>query len=333
MKVSTTCVKSNSNVIIRQFLEELNKKIEIWYDMTKHFDRNQFRNQFFDNNNNRKLNANNNNNKQNSRNDRVDDRIDNYYIYQSTFQQFRFDNFSYQNRTYQNNQQSNDRQSQRALSFEKQSFQIIDENASNSRKNQKFSRNAERFADYNRLNDNNNARQKDKIYVVDENNEKKTIEKFVEKFNNDQNVFYSQNFNYYDSNYEFDDFENDVFAIHFVIFTFAIECRRCHKTFEFNNQLHVHLRIDCQTDLRKIFTILVMSVVIKISVDFLSKISVFLKKSKSTNLIKTSVISSNVDVFKNLDIDFEFRNWSYVKEKMSLIENEKKKRRVFRYKC
>ena len=53
--------------------------------MTKHFDRNQFRDQFFDNNNNRKLNANNNNNKQNFKNDCVDDRIDNYYIYQSTF--------------------------------------------------------------------------------------------------------------------------------------------------------------------------------------------------------------------------------------------------------
>ena len=274
--------------------------------MTKHFDRNQFRNQFFDNNNNRKSNSNNNNNKQDSKNDRVDDRIDDYYIYQSTFQQFRFDNFSYQNRIYQNNQQLNDRQSQRALSFEKQSFQIIDENALNSRKNQKFSRNAERFADNNRSNDNNNARQKDRVYVVDENDEKKTIEKFVEKFNNDQNVFYSQNFNYYDSNYEFDDFENDVFAIHFVIFTFAIECRRCHKTFEFNNQLHVHLRIDCQIDLRKAFTILVMSIVVKTSI--LSKISIFLKKSKSTNLIKTSMISSDVDVFKNLDTDFEFRN-------------------------
>ena len=55
--------KSNSDVIIRQFLEKLNKRIEIWYDIIKHFDRNQFRNQFFDDNNNRKSNSNNNNNK------------------------------------------------------------------------------------------------------------------------------------------------------------------------------------------------------------------------------------------------------------------------------
>ena len=315
--------KSNSDVIIRQFLEKLNKRIEIWYDMIKHFDRNQSRNQSFDNNN-RKSNSDNNNNKRNSRNDRVDDRTDDYYIYQSTSQQFRLDNLSYQNRTYQNNQQSNDRQSQRVLSFERQSLQIIDENASNSRKNQKFSRNVERFADNNRSDDNNNARQKNKIYVVDENDEKKIIEKFVENFINDQNAFYSQNLNYYDSNYEFDDFEKNVFATHFVIFTSAIECRRCHKTFEFNNQLHVHLRIDCQIDLRKIFTTLVMSIVIETSIDFLSKISILLRKSKSTNLVKTSIISSDVDVFKNLDIDFEFRNWSYVKKNVSLIENEKK---------
>ena len=67
-----------------------------------------------------------------------------------------------------------------------------------------------------------------------------------------------------------------------------------------------------------------MSIVIETSTDLLSKISVSLKKSKSTSLIKTSVISSDVDAFKNFDIDFEFRSWSYVKENVSLIENEKK---------
>ena len=137
--------------------------------MTKHFDRNLF---FVNKNNSRKSNSNSNINisKQNSRNNRVDDRIDEYYIYQSTFQQFRFDNLSYnQNQTYQHNQQSNDqRSSQRVLLFERQSFQIIDENASNSRKNQRFTRNVERFVDNNRQDDNNNFRQKSKIYVVDE---------------------------------------------------------------------------------------------------------------------------------------------------------------------
>ena len=102
--------KSNSDVTIRQFFEELNKRVEMWYDMIKHFDRNQSRNQSFDNNN-RKLNSNNNNSKQDFRNDRVDDRTDDYYIYQLTFQQFRFDNSSYQNQIYQSNQQSNDHQS------------------------------------------------------------------------------------------------------------------------------------------------------------------------------------------------------------------------------
>ena len=328
--------ESNSDVTIRQFLEELNKRVEVWYDMIKHFDRSQFRSQSFDNNNSRKSNSDSNNSKQNSRSDRVDDRTDDYYIYQSTSQQFRLDNLSYQNRAYQNNQQSSDRQSQRALSFERQSLQIIDENASDSRKNQKFSRNAERFADNNRSDDNNNARQKSRVYVVDEENENETIEKSTD-FNNNQDAFYSQNLNYYDSNYEFDDSENDILATHFVISTSAIECRRCHKTFEFNNQLHVHLRIDCQTELRKTFTALVvevsstavikafsMSIVIETSANSLSKISASLVRSKSADLIKTSVISSNVDVFKDLDIDFEFRDWSYVKENVSLIENEEK---------
>ena len=132
-------------VNIRQFFKKLNKKINIWYDMTKYFDRKLF----FDNNNNRKLNLNININKSNIKNNRIDDWIDEYYIYQSTFQQFRFDNFLYQNQIYQNNQQLNDRSSQRVLLFEKQLFQVIDKNISNSRKNKKFTRNVKRFIDNN----------------------------------------------------------------------------------------------------------------------------------------------------------------------------------------
>ena len=289
--------------------------------MAKHFDRGQSRGQSSDNNNNRKPNSDSNNSKQDSRNDRVDGRTDDYYIYQSTSQQFRPDNSSYQNRAYQNNQQSSDRQPQRALPFGRQPLQIIDENASNSRKNQKSSRNAGRFAGNNRSNGNNNARQKNRVYVVDEENEDETIEKFAEDFSNDQNAFYSQDLNYYDSNYEPDDLEDDVFAAHFVISTSAIECRRCHKTFESNNQLHVHLRIDCQAELRKTFTALVvevsstavikafsMSVVIETSADFLPKVSVSLGGSKPTGLVKTSVVSSDVDAFKDLGTGFEFRD-------------------------
>ena len=328
--------KFDSIIDIRQFFKELNKKIDVWYDMTKHFDR---KLSFDNNNNNRKSNSSININKQDSKDDRVDDRIDEYYIYQSTNEQFRFDNSSYQNRTYQNNQQSNDRSSQRVLSFEKQWFQIIDENASDSRKDQKSSRNVERFADNNRQDDNNNARQKNRIYVVDEDDENEIIdESYAKDFHDDQNVFYSQNLIYYDSNNEFDDLENDTVAAHFVVFTSTIKCRRCHKTFDFNNQLHTHLRIDCQT-LRKTFTAFVvevsftaviktisMSIEIELtSTDVLSKISNFnfFKESKSIDS-KTSIISSNVNVFKDFDIDFEFRNWSYVKDNVSLIENEKK---------
>ena len=175
------------------------------------------------------------------------------------------------------------------MSFKRQLFQIINENASNSRKNRKFTCNVKGFVDHNRQDNNNDFRQKNKIYVVDENDENEIIEKsFAKNFHDDQNVFYSQDFNYYDLNNNFDDDENDIIVVYFVVFTFAIECRRCYKTFDFNNQLHIHLRIECQIS-RKIFAIFIVEisfiVVIKIinmsieiefaSIDVLSKISNF----------------------------------------------------------
>ena len=47
--------------------------------------------------------------------------------------------------------------------------------------------------------------------------------------------------NYFDSNYEnFDDFENTILINHTI--SFEISCRRCHRIFSSNNQLHRHLR-------------------------------------------------------------------------------------------
>ena len=64
--------------------------------------------------------------------------------------------------------------------------------------------------------------------------------------NVDDDVYYNKNLKYYNSNNLKN--END-FVIHFVvlilIFAFEYTCRRCDKTFAFNNRLHFHLRTNC----------------------------------------------------------------------------------------
>ena len=149
--------------------------------MTKHFDRDQqvF---FFNNVDNRKIQ----NNKQNfdKQKNRTKKRLN--YNQLNYYSQYRFDyyyffksfNSIYQ---YQNKSSNDDRQqSQFRLSFAKLFLQIIDENASNSRTNQKKSRFIDRFFENifrnnvdNRENDYNRSR---KTYVIDEQNEK-----FIEK--------------------------------------------------------------------------------------------------------------------------------------------------------
>ena len=218
------------------FLDQLNSKTEIWYDMTKHFDRDQ-QVSSFSNVDNRKIQ----NNKQNfdKQKNRTEKRFD--YNQLNYYSQYRFDyyyffksfNSVYQ---YQNKSSNDDRQqSQSRLSFAKLLLQIIDENASDSRTNQKNSRFTDRFLKNifrnnvdNRENDYNRSR---KAYVIDEQNEE-FIEKKTEKdfFNDDQNsskneTFYFEKLNYYNSNYSRQK-KKESFTANFVTATF-ITCRRC----------------------------------------------------------------------------------------------------------
>ena len=84
----------------------------------------------------------------------------------------------------------------------------------------------------------NDERNKDKfkikIYLTQENND--------ESDDND-NVCHEKKLNYFDSDYdEIDDSENTILINNAAFIDIA--CRRCHRNFSFNNQLHKHLRTD-----------------------------------------------------------------------------------------
>lgn len=80
---------------------------------------------------------------------------------------------------------------------------------------------------------------------------------------------YFEKLNYFDSNYEnLNDFKNTVLINNAI--SLEVFCRRCHKNFTFNNQLHKHLRINiCTKSLNRIFSkILYANVFVNNHTDF-----------------------------------------------------------------
>ena len=178
---------------------------------------------------------------------------------------------------------------------------------------------------------------KRKIYVMNESekkNDSKSIEKdfFVEYFNDDEQAYYSKDLIYYDSDHSNE--TNQKSTINYFIVSMTIICRRCKKLFVFNNKLHRHFRqIDCLNDdtrskkffvvfnmkksfvvfnMRKFFivfndeTLFVVTIyVVAVSSVDVTKIS-FESVVVDSNVI--SIVFSNVDVFKDIEIDCDYRD-------------------------
>ena len=256
-------------------------------------------------------------NKQNFRqNDRVVENYNDEY-YQSAYQSNRFNNYFFKsNQIYQNNRQnisSDERQSIHVLSFAKQSLLLIDENAFDSRKNQKFSINAERFDNVFR---DRNFRTKNRAYVVNEEKKKENTlhEKNISEIDDD--VYYTENLKYYNSDNQNSHSENDEkFIAHFVAFSLvSYVCRRCDQQFLFNNRLYAHLRTDCfhMTKLVEIKKSFAKSnddeFSFKSIVYFTEIFFIDVTKTFNVNNFKSVVIRFNVNVFKNVDNDYDFRD-------------------------
>ena len=201
-------------------------------------------------------------------------------------------------------------------------MQIISKNESNSRnqnQNQKSksTTNEEKFE--------NRFKQ---IYVVNEIDEK--FDEIFQKQQKKKQTKYhvtNENLDYYNIEKNFHE-KNEIF----VNFTFEVvkisrfRCRRCRKTFSFNNNFHRHLRDECS--IQNYFVD-----VSNISFSFSINQSFFfidvIKKSSTIdtavfdNMLSTFntiviaifddifnviIIHFNVDVFVDVDIDYDFRN-------------------------
>ena len=200
---------------------------------------------------------------------------------------------------------------------------LIDESEFDSQKNQKFLTNVKRFNNVYRDCNDNKSRFKKWTYVINE-NEKKNINEIKKKFHEvDNNVYYNKNLKYYYSNNNNENikFELSIYFVVFLLVTFV--CRRYNKQFVFNNRLYLYLRINC-------FRIQKSFVNVDNIKNFFVNAFVYFTKFFSINITKVFsnkklfVIRFNVNAFKNVNINYNFRNWNYAKTKILFIENKKK---------
>ena len=124
--------------------------------------------------------------------------------------------------------------------------------------------------------------------------------------------------NYYNSNDE----KKKKFSIYFVTLTF-IFCRRCKTIFSSNNKLHNHVRFDCRQKRKSIFDRNslandVDSIRNFLTIEFIYSTKIFFIVVIKVTFIssKFSIINFDVNVFKNLDIEYDFRDWIYIKSKI-----------------
>ena len=119
----------------------------------------------------------------------------------------------------------------------------------------------------------------------------------IDQKNDDNDDYHdADNLNYFD--FDYNDKKNDIkTTISFAMIS-RITCRRCKLTLKFNNALHKHL---------KTCIINTNSVVLHII---------------SKRFLSTTIKCSNVDVNKDIDIDYEFKNYQYASTEIILIENE-----------
>ena len=333
--------ESTKNIILFSFLTQLNAKKSVWLNMIAR-QRDSSNSDVDLNNNVDRVNRSSKQNRERQDDYQQQSDVSDFqfsYSYSEQYEKwFSSDYTSYQfkNSTYQN--QRNQYQffveksasAAVVLSFVKQSLQLIFESESDS-KNQARTKSdsqtsEEKFS---------NRADKIKTYVVDEKNELKFEKDFHEEQNQEQENYHvdDENFTYYES-----DSQNDEETVNFISFVLATtsksRCRHCKKSFSFNNNLHQHFRVSCSTlvkiSMRKTFIWalqkkskfeVVYSVVFVSSIEIIKSFASFESTSSISSiasLFEKTILRFNVNFASDVDTDYDFKDWNYVKIRVSL---------------
>ena len=276
--------ESTEHTTMREFLKQLNSQTSIWFEMTK-LSQSAFRKY--------------------SKSYYRNERNANYF---NRINRFFKSNNAYRN--YQNREREKPRM--------KVTIKIEEKSISNERE---FAKNNERrFAKDNRNkvynNERHRYRSRDRYKTENKNQHlnsyrnKEKIKAFVfakkNMSNNDSDIEDYHQFEdlaYFDSNhddYDYDD--NSKISIHLIIAS-EFNCRQCKISFSSNNLLQKHLRDNCNDFHISIFN--------AYSVEALFDHEI------------TAIIKSKIDANKDIEIEYEFRDWQYATENVNLTKNEK----------
>ena len=338
--------KSLADIILSNFLSQLDAKKSIWMNQAVRHRDDDFNN----------ANSSNTTSKSNrlskSNRGRQDDFNQQFFVFdfQSSFTYwpspdynfYQYKYSAYQNQSnYQYRQLFEDYQSKAfqfasALSVGKQSLLFSTSNVFDSKSKNKSSDKKLSKPD------------KEKAYNVDDSdNEKHDFQKQddeIEDYHVSKNIFYYQLFFYNDSKEENDN------AIYFITSEImspkSIRCRKCNISYAFRNKLHEHIKIECHNKIATAMTAKIFSAeknssrsskfksssIIMTTKGFNRKFENFSgskplsadiesKKSfkRSSIFFNVSIIVSDVDYSKNVDIDHEFRDWKYVRIQFALF--------------
>ena len=326
------------DIQLNTFFDTLNSKITIWMKMTV---------KRFDSKNNIDFNNVVKSNRSISKQNR--ERFDDFfqqsdvndffffkYLFSSNYISYQFQNSVYKNQRYQ--YQSFDEKRQQFFFFasfatlnSRQSLQITFENAfdsklqnQTSRQQQKRSANVEKFV---------NNRNKKRTYVVDEVDEKQFNQNTsINEKNQSEYYISQQNLEYYNSQYQ--KYEKDESIDFFAIFLNAFKCRHCQCIFIFNNRLHEHVRRraclqqSTTAALKRSFKSFNLKQFFLSTENRKTFTDAFVVESFSTEIIKKFesaikllIIYFFVDFKSDIDIDYEYRDWNYVKAAIAFFEN------------
>ena len=131
----------------------------------------------------------------------------------------------------------------------------------------------------------------------------------------------NENLNYYNSNQKNETFVNFIASI-MIVKSSLFHCRRCRKTFTFNNELYRHVRVDCNlifSEKSKSFNNVEIYFVKKINSSTIdvtkeinefsqSNIVTFVELTNSSISSEFIIIRFNVDSSTNIDTKYEFRD-------------------------
>ncbi len=235
------------------------------------------------------------------------------YQYQDAYSNYQLDNRQYERLEYRNrNIRSYNSRDNRfidsryfkkkssefafVLSFTRQSLQIIEENANqNASDSSYFEIKSKNNRDY---------KKKNRAYVTKK-------DKHKNEMNNSLDDEYYHESNSELNYYNFEQNQEKKSEINFFTSTQMFICKKCKRTFFSNNRFHEHLRQDFCEKFK-----------FKVHVDTTDH--KILNEFTVNFVMNILIIESSVDSFKDIDTDFEFREWIYVKTMINLfIKNYK----------